>query len=216
MSESLAVFGEGSLTFQEFAMKEPLPLATVHEAVLEFLRGRTDAVLFGAHAVNLYVSEPRMTQDVDILALKAVELVEELRVYLNQRFHIAVRTREIRDGLGYRIYQMQKPKNRHLVDVRPVSEFPPTERVADILVVTPAEVIAGKVRAFQDRRNKPKGYTDMRDLLMLFTARPELKTSAGPVRERLLADGADAALLALWDELAARELEEYDPDSEFN
>ncbi len=47
MSEDLAVFGEGSLTFHEFAMKESLPLATIHTAVLEFLRGRTDAVLFG-------------------------------------------------------------------------------------------------------------------------------------------------------------------------
>jgi len=215
MSEDLAVFGEGSLTFQEFAMKEPLPLATIHTAVLEFLRGRTDAVLFGAHAVNLYVSEPRMTQDVDILALRAVELAEELRKYLNRRFHIAVRTRKIREGIGYRIYQIQKPKNRHLIDVRPVPEFPPTQRVADVLVVSPAEVIAGKVRAYQDRRHDPKGFTDMRDILMLLTALPELKTSQGAVRERLLAGGADAGLLAVWEELVAREIPEYDEDSEF-
>ncbi len=49
------MFGDGSLTFREFIMREPLPLATIHDAVLEFLRGRTDAVLFGAHAVNAYV-----------------------------------------------------------------------------------------------------------------------------------------------------------------
>ena len=30
----------GALTFKEFAMREPLPLATIHAAVLEFLRGR--------------------------------------------------------------------------------------------------------------------------------------------------------------------------------
>lgn len=29
-------------------MREQLPLATIHEAVLEFLRGRDDAVVFGA------------------------------------------------------------------------------------------------------------------------------------------------------------------------
>ncbi len=46
------MFGDGSLTFREFAMRETLPLATIHDAVLEFLRGRADAVLFGAHAVN--------------------------------------------------------------------------------------------------------------------------------------------------------------------
>jgi hypothetical protein len=215
MSEDLAIFGEGSLTFQEFAMKEPLPLAQVHEAVLEFLRGRTDAVLFGAHAVNVYVSESRMTMDVDILALNAVELADELCKYLNRRFHIAVRTRKVRGGIGYRIYQVQKSGNRHLVAVRPVSAFPPTQRVADVLVVTPAEVIAGKVLAHHSRRNKPKGFTDMRDVLMLLTAHPELRTSAGAVRDRLLAGGADASVLALWEELVARELEDYDPDSEF-
>lgn len=37
------MFGDGSLTFQEFIMREPLPLATIHDAVLEFLRGRDDA-----------------------------------------------------------------------------------------------------------------------------------------------------------------------------
>ena len=29
------MFGDGSLTFREFAMREPLPLATIHDAVLE-------------------------------------------------------------------------------------------------------------------------------------------------------------------------------------
>jgi hypothetical protein len=29
--------GDGSLTFREFIMREPLPLATIHDAVLEFL-----------------------------------------------------------------------------------------------------------------------------------------------------------------------------------
>src|SRR5215470_3450876 len=104
----------GVLTFQEFAMGEPLPLATVHEAVLEFLRGRDDAVLFGAQAVNAYVEEPRMTQDVDILSPRAAALCEELREYLNQQFHISVGVREVREALGYRLYQVQKPKNRHL------------------------------------------------------------------------------------------------------
>lgn len=55
----------GTLTFREFAMREPLPLANLHEAILEFLRNRNDIVLFGAHAVNAYVNEPRMTADDD-------------------------------------------------------------------------------------------------------------------------------------------------------
>src|SRR2546421_11935895 len=107
------MFGDGSLTFREFMMREPLPLATIHDAVLEFLKGRKDAVLFGAQAINAYVDESRMTQDVDIASTRAQELAEELRKYLSQRFHIAVRVREVREGLGFRIYQVKKPKNRH-------------------------------------------------------------------------------------------------------
>ena len=72
-------------------MREPLPLATVHEAVLEFLRGREDVVVFGATAVNAYVSEPRMTQDIDLMSPRASELADELRAFLRDRFHIAVR-----------------------------------------------------------------------------------------------------------------------------
>ena len=102
------MFGDGSLTFREFAMREPLPLATIHDAVLEFLRGRTDAVLFGAHAVNAYVDEARMTQDVDILSPRAEELADELRAYLAQRFQIAVRIRIVAGGLGHRLYQRQQ------------------------------------------------------------------------------------------------------------
>ncbi len=73
------MFGDGALTFAEFAMHEPVPLAIVHDAVLEFLREMDDAVLFGAQAVNAYVDEPRMTQDVDIVSTRAAELAEELR-----------------------------------------------------------------------------------------------------------------------------------------
>jgi hypothetical protein len=58
------------LTFQEFVTHETLPLSRIHEAVLEFLQGRDDAVLFGAQAVNAYVSEPRMTEDVDLLSTR--------------------------------------------------------------------------------------------------------------------------------------------------
>ena len=101
------MFGDGALSFREFAMREKLPLATIHDAVLEFLRGRDDAVLFGAQAVNAYVTESRMTEDVDILSIRAPELAEELRDYLNKRFHIAVRVRKVRQGLGYRLYQVR-------------------------------------------------------------------------------------------------------------
>jgi hypothetical protein len=54
------MFGTDMLTFQEFVMQEQLPLATIQQAILEFLRNRDDTVLFGAQAVNAYVGEPRI------------------------------------------------------------------------------------------------------------------------------------------------------------
>ncbi len=68
----------GVLTFQEFAMEEPLPLATIQDAVLRFLRDRNDATLFGAQAVNAWVDEPRMTQAIDLLSDRAAGLAEDI------------------------------------------------------------------------------------------------------------------------------------------
>ena len=156
-----------------------------------------------------------MTQDVDILSTRAAELAEEIRKYLNERFMIAVRVREVREGLGYRIFQLQKPKNRHLVDVRPVEAFPPTQRVEEVLVVSPDELIANKVVAWQRRKGLPKAGTDWRDLAVLLLRFPELKSEAGPVRTRLEAAGADAAALAAWSEVVAQEIREEGDADEF-
>jgi Nucleotidyl transferase AbiEii toxin, Type IV TA system len=206
------MFGDGSLTFQEFVMREPLPLAVIHDAVLEFLKGMEDAALFGAQAVNAYVDEPRMTQDVDILSLRARELAQELRDYLNKRFHIAVRIREVVKGRGYRLFQMQKPKNRHLVDVRAVPFLPPTRRVQHLLVVSPEELVASKVIAYQQRKGQPKAFTDRRDIAVLLLRFPKLKSETGLVRDRLRDAGAEASVLATWSRIVhekiAREREE--------
>lgn len=197
-------------------MKEPLPLATIHDAVLDFLRGRDDVVLFGAHAVNAYAGEPRMTQDVDLMSTRAVELAEELCEYLNQRFHIAVRIRKVREGLGYRLYQVRKTGNRHLVDVRPVETLPPRQQVEDIQTIDPVGLIAGKVTAYHQRRDKPKAFTDRRDLAMLLLAFPDLKSDPGPVSERLKEQGANEAILAAWREVVESKIEAQDEDSEFD
>src|SRR5438045_9516454 len=111
------MFGDGSLTMREFAMREPLPLAKIHDEILDFLRNRDDAVLFGAQAVNAYVDEPRMTQDVDILSTRAREFAEDLRAHLAKMFTIAVRVREVARGEGFRIYPLREPKNLHLAAV---------------------------------------------------------------------------------------------------
>jgi hypothetical protein len=209
------MIGERSLTFREFVMREPLPLATLQDAVLEFLRSRSDAALFGAQAVNAYVDETRMTEDVDVVSTRAREFAEEIREYLNGRFHIAVRVRDVREGLGYRVYQTRKEGNRHLVDVRPTHTLPPAQRIEDVLVIMPEELIAGKVMAFVGRRGKPKSYTDQRDLAMLLLRFPELKSETGPVRERLLAGGASPEVFSAWEELVAREILPEDEDDEF-
>jgi len=209
------MIGADVITFREFAMREPLPLATIQKAVLEFLRGRDDAVIFGAQAVNAYVSEPRMTEDVDILSPRAVELAEELQEHLSRKFRIAIRIRKIGAGKGYRLYQVRKSGNRHLVDLRPVNKLPLTKRIAQVLVVAPTELIASKVIAYHQRRGKPKSGTDWRDLAMLLLRFPELKRDPRPVADRLIAAGADEAVLSVWEKLVAQDIRPMEEDDEF-
>ena len=197
-------------------MREPLPLATVHEAVLEFLRGRDDVVVFGATAVNAYVPEPRMTQDIDLMSPRAADLAEELRAYLSERFHIAVRVCVIGEGKGYRVFQIRKEGNRHLVDVRSVTILPKAERIDDVPVITASELIARKVVSYHSRRGQPKSGTDWRDLALLLLTFPELKTESGVVREILNSLGANEEEVKTWSELVAQEISKPDDDTEFD
>ena len=192
-------------------MHEALPLSKIHQAVFEFLQGREDVVLFGAHAVNAYVSEPRMTQDVDLLSVRAKEFAEELRTHLSETFHIAVRVREIGDGRGFRIYQTRKEGNRHLVDVRPVEKFPETETVEEIRILSPLELIASKVISYHSRRGKPKAGTDWRDLGFLLLRFPELKEK---VAESLQAKNVGEAVLETWAEIQSQDFEFEDEDED--
>ena len=209
------MFNAGSLTFQEFIMNESLPLAVIQEAVLEFLRGREDAVVFGAQAVNAYVSEPRMSQDIDLLSPRAGEFAEELRSFLSEKFHVAIRVREVADGRGFRLYQIQKSGNRHLVDIRLVASLPPARKISGVLVASPEELIALKVIAYHLRRGQPKSGTDWRDLAMLLLTFPELKQGEGAVSERLIAEGASEDVLQLWKELVKQEIQSTNEDDEF-
>ena len=196
-------------------MREQLPLATIHDAVLEFLRGRDDVVVFGAQAVNAYVSEPRMSQDIDLLSTHADSLAEELRQFLTDRFHIAVRVRTIGAGKGYRLFQIQKPRNRHLVDVRNTESLPHAERIEDVLVISPPELIAHKVISYHARRGQPKSGTDWRDLAMLLLTFPELKEENGAVSEALKSLGAKDTVMETWRDLVAQEIVEPEDDGEF-
>lgn len=196
-------------------MNEPLPLAVLQDAVLDFLRGRDDAVVFGAQAVNAYVAEPRMSQDIDLLSTRAAELAEELRAFLSERFHIAVRIREVADGRGCRLYQARKSGNRYLVDIRLAQTLPPARRIAEVLVASPEQLVALKVIAYHQRRGQPKSGTDWRDLAMLLLAFPELKQNAGLVADRLHAESAGDEILNLWHEVVAQEIQTTDEDDEF-
>lgn len=196
-------------------MREPLPLATIQDAVMEFLQGRDDAVVFGAQAVNAYVDEPRMTQDIDLLSARAKELAEELAEKISQRFRIAMRIREVPGGRGYRVYQLRKSGNRHLVDVRAVDHLPPSQRIENVLVIAPAELIARKVTAYCRRRGQPKSGTDWRDLAMLLLKFPDLRRDSGPVRDSLTSAGAGAAVLEAWKEILAQEILPENEDDEF-
>ena len=196
-------------------MREPVPLATIHSAVLEFLRGKDDAVLFGAQAVNAYVDEPRMTQDVDILSPRARQFADELRQYLNKRFHLAIRVRKVVEGRGYRIFHIQKPKNRHLVDVRAVPALPPAKRIEQILVLSPEELIATKVIAAHQRAGNPKSFTDRRDIAVLLLRFPGLKSESGPVRQSLVTAGVTPAILATWKQIVRQKITAQRDEDEF-
>lgn len=196
-------------------MREEVPLATIHEAVLDFLRGRDDAVLFGAQAVNAYVGEARMSQDIDLISTRAVELAEELGAHLSEHFHIAVRVRVIGAGKGYRLFQIHKPRNRHLVDLRPAESLPRAERIENVLVMSPPELIAHKVISYHARSGQPKAGTDWRDLAMLLLTFPELKEEQGPVSEVLRSMKADEEVMKTWGELVAQEIVEPEDDGEF-
>jgi hypothetical protein len=185
-------------------MRETLLLSTIQEAILGFLQGREDVVLFGAQAVNAYVNEARMTQDVDLLSTRADDLAEELREFLSEKFHIAVRVRAVADGKGFRIYQIRSEGNRHLIDLRMVSEFPATEKIEDILVLSPVELLASKIISYHSRKGKPKAGTDYRDLGMLLLRFPELKEK---VLESLQSKNVGEAVLETWAEIASQDFQ---------
>lgn len=197
-------------------MHETLPLSKIQEAILEFLQGRDDVVLFGAQAVNAYVAEPRMTQDVDLLSTRASEFAEELRQHLSDKFHIAVRVREIGDK-GFRVYQLRNEGNRHLADIRAIENLPGVEKIENLMVLSPAELIASKVVSYYSRRGKPKSGTDWRDLAVLLIRFPELKIQTGEVADILNRGNHPVGIIGVWNNLVSQNfsLEDEDEDLSF-
>jgi hypothetical protein len=187
-------------------MRESLPLAMIFREILGHLAARKDAVVFGAHAVNAYCEPERMTADIDVLSTNAADLSEAMRNMLAERFHIAVRVREVVPG-GFRIYQIRAPKNRHLVDVRQVDMLPPHRRIEGIGVIEPVELAAMKAISLARRKRHEKGLSDRLDLYRLLRALPELRAEDGVVVDRMRALGATETDLTAWREVVREPLE---------
>jgi Nucleotidyl transferase AbiEii toxin, Type IV TA system len=198
----IVLLADAPLTFREFVTHEEVPLAAIFREVLEFLGGRADVIMFGAHAVNAYCEPERMTQDVDLLSTHASELAEQLRERLAERLRIATRVREVVPGQGFRIYQVRKPSNRHLVDVRQIDLLPASQQFAGVEVIAPPELIAMKVISMVHRAGRPKAGTDLVDVQRLLLTFPELKTEDGRVADRLRHMSASEDVLSRWRELA--------------
>ena len=162
------MFGDGSLTFREFAMREPHPLAVIHDAVLEFLRDRTDAVLFGAQAVNAYVTEVADDTGRGHCLHARRRIGGGIASLPSQAFpYCRARRGKLEAESAIASTRCSKPENRHLIDVRPVAELPPAQLVQNVLVVTPPELIANKMCSMIGRGHKPKGFQDQADLYRL-------------------------------------------------
>lgn len=200
---------DAPLTFGEF-VSNSLALHEISRCVFEYLRTRSDVVLFGAYAVNVYASPERMTEDIDIMSTDAEGIANELRGVLAKRFHVAVRVRSAASGRGFRVYQVRKPKNRHLVDVRQVAALPKTNRVGNIRVVIPSDLIVMKLESYVARRHTEKGLTDRLDVYRLLRAFPQFRSEdKGPVAEKLVGTGP---LEKAWLDIIETPLEESNDD----
>ena len=194
----MLLLADAPLTLREFVTHEEIPLASIFREVLDFLAGRSDAVIFGAHAVNAYCEPERMTQDVDLLSTNGAALAEQLRARLAEQLRIAARVREVVPGQGFRIYQERKPSNRHLVKLRQVDVLPSSQPFGEVRVLAPPELIAMKVVSLVRRAGRPKAGTDLVDVQRLLLTFPDLKSEEDIVIDRLRDLSAPGEVLTRW------------------
>jgi hypothetical protein len=181
--------------------REPLPLATIQAAVFDFLRDRDDVVVVGKQAVNVYVDKPCITQDFDLISVFAEELAQELCKHLSQLFYSIIRMRKVKKGQGYLVYQVQSSGNRYLADITQVIELPEAQRIKQVLIMDPAELIASKWISYYEWRGQPESWIDWQDLEMILSAFPELKHESSRVLNCLISAGATKNVLELWGEV---------------
>lgn len=194
------------LTLHEFVEDEKIPLVEVAREILAFMREQGGhAVLFGAHAVNLYATPSRMTADVDILTVVDAEaMADELRGHLAAKFDIEVLARRV--GQGFRVYQVLKTGNRRLAYVRDIVPGVSVRVIDGLHVVDPIDLVASKIISSHARANTPKGLLDRVDLERLLLALPKLRASPKAVSESLVRLGR-ADLISAWVEVAEHPME---------
>jgi hypothetical protein len=186
---------DAPLTMQEYLMKESVPLALIFRVVFDCLRSRPGTVVYGSQALNAYVSPPRMTEDIDVFAQDAPVLADEICCALHDALHLAIRVRRVQGG--FRVYQATKESRRHLVDIRPAQDLPPSQLMGDISFVTPSVLAAMKILAATQRAHLPTRHQDTVDVERLLERYPGLKKGDGV--EKLLRDfQATEEAHALW------------------
>lgn len=101
-----------------------------------------------------------------------------------------------------------------MVDLRAVKKLPAAQRIEQVLVMAPAELVASKVISYYQRRGKPKSGTDWRDIAMLLLAFPDFKQINSPVTTHLQAVGVKPPIMAVWEEFVKQEIQPLEEEEE--
>jgi len=109
------------------------------------------------------------------------------------------------------VYQIMKPKNRPLVDVRQEPSLPKAVSKRGVRFVEPITLLAMKVKSYVARRNQIKGDTDRVDIRRLLVAFPKLRKLGGEVTRMLIDEGVSDDVLKAWYGFVEGRLE---PDSD--
>ena len=210
------MFSADVLTFREFMMGEPLPLATLQQVVLEFLRrARRCGRLRGAGRECLceratHDARPRSSHRPTRSGSRrnCVPICGSGST-LPCAYAVSV------EGGGcvcFRCARLATVTWWTCALLRPYQE---RNASRGVLVLAPADLIASKVVAYYQRRGQPKSGTDWRDLAMLLLTFPALKCDPGPVGECLQAAGAAPEVLAAWQAVVAQDIRPPEEDEEF-
>lgn len=159
------------MTVRDFN-KPFLLLENVQKFLLNYIFGRKDIVLFGAHAVNVYVDteDIRYTSDIDLLSVEPKELASEIAEAIKEKFNIKVKI--VNERFFYSIWD--KTNKRKLADITFTSELPAFIKVNGIQVLTLQQLIEKKKAAIAcPSRKTNKRFQDQADLYLLLKKQGE-------------------------------------------